>query len=327
MRLTRPVPAVLPSAVPPPAVLPYAVLAWAVGYGALRLWWAATGGQHHPPFGSDLVLFTGWWSVGLCAAAGLVGIGLAAARSWRPALAVAGWAVCGAVVVACVLLLLDLVGLLILHPTPAFTVGGFLGRLGCLTGGLLLHAAVLDHRRRYRGGCPECGRTGPARSDRSRVPGWARAGAWAAVGGCLLRLAAQVAVGFDGVPLAQGASMLAFEVGFLLAGVLLPLALVHRWGRIWPGWVPLLAGRRIPPALLLVPATVFAVGLVGYFGVGLVDLAVETATGTFDPGDGRFPLAFFWVAEPAYWVWGWGLGVAAVSFRTRTRPVCPRCGG
>ncbi|MFC0005641.1 hypothetical protein [Micromonospora siamensis] len=120
--------------------------------------------------------------------------------------------------------------------------------------------------------------------------------------------------------------MLVFEVGFLLAGVLLPLALVHRWGRIWPGWVPLLAGRRIPPALLLVPAAVFAVGLVGYFGVGLVDLAVETVTGTFDPGDGRFPLGFFWVAEPAYWVWGWGLGVAALSFRTRTRPVCPGCG-
>ncbi|MEV0806682.1 hypothetical protein [Micromonospora sp. NPDC050200] len=308
-----------------PALLPYAVGAWAAGYGALRLAWAVTGAPEFPPLGTDLVVFTGWWAVALCAAAGLVAAGLATARSWRPALAVGGWVVCVAVVAACALLLLDLVGLLILHPFAGFTVAGFASRLGALTGALLLHAALVQHRRRFRSDCRECGRTGPVAVPGTGVPGWARAGAWLAVAGCLVRLAAQAAAGFGEVPLAQGASMVAFEVGFLLAGVLLPLALVHSWGRIWPRWVPLLAGRRIPRPMLLVPATVLSVGLVVYFGVGLTQLAVETVAGTFD-GEGHYSLAFFWVAELGYWVWGWGLGAAACGYHLRTRRPCPDCG-
>ncbi|MFG3710262.1 hypothetical protein [Micromonospora sp. NPDC047730] len=323
----------LPSPAPSPAaarprrpVLPYAVIAWALLYGAVRVRWALVGSPAFPPLDTDLVVFTGWWAVALCAAAGLVGAGLAAARSWRPALAVAGWVVCAAVLLSCALLLLDVVGLLILDPGAAFHPGALLSRLACLAGAALLHAAVLQHRRRLRGDCRRCGRTGPAREAATTVPTWARVAAWSAVAGCLLRLAAQVWVGFEDVPLSAGASMVAFEVGFLLAGVLLPLALAHSWGVVWPGWVPLLAGRRIPRLLLLVPAALFSVGLVCYFGVGLAQLTVETVTGTFDPGDGRYPLAFFWVAEPAYWLWGWGLGVAAVGHHLRTRRPCRGCG-
>jgi hypothetical protein len=94
---------------------------------------------------------------------------------------------------------------------------------------------------------------------------------------------------------------------------------------VWPRRVPLLAGRTAPRRLLLVPAAVFSVGLVGYFGVGIAQLAVETVTGTFDPGDGRYPLWFFWVAEPGYWLWGWGLGIAAVGYHLRTRRPCRHC--
>ncbi|MER7334907.1 MULTISPECIES: hypothetical protein [unclassified Micromonospora] len=322
----------LPSPAPPPIaarprrpVLPYAVIAWALLYGAVRVRWALVGSPAFPPLDTDLVVFTGWWAVALCAAAGLVGAGLAVARSWRPALAAAGWVVCAAVLVSCALLLLDVVGLLILDPGKAFHPGALLSRIACLAGAALLHAAVRQHRRRLRGDCRRCGRTGPARAV-TTVPTWARVAAWSAVAGCLLRLAAQVWFGFEGMSLSESASMVAFEVGFLLAGVLLPLALVHSWGVVWPGWVPLLAGRRIPRLLLLVPAALFSVGLVCYFGVGLAQLAVETVTGTFDPGDGRFPLAFFWVAEPAYWLWGWGLGVAAVGHHLRTRRPCRGCG-
>ncbi|MDO3700905.1 hypothetical protein Q3W71_04330 [Micromonospora sp. C28SCA-DRY-2] len=316
----------------PPAVarrptLPCAVFGWALAYGALRLWWAVAGAPAFPPLGTDLMVFTGWWAVVLCAATALLGVALNRARAWRPALVAAGWAVCAALLLSCALLLLDLVGLLILDPGAAFHPGAFASRLGCLAGVALLAAALVDHRRRRRGDCRRCGRTGrPRATGPAVVPGWARVAAWAAVAGCLLRLAAQVWVGFDEVPLSQGASMVAFEVGFLLAGVLLPLALVYGWGQVWPRWVPLLAGRRVPRLLPLVPAAVFAVGLVGYFGIGLAQLTVETVTGTFDPGDGRYPLAFFWVAEPAYWVWGWGLGVAAVDYHRRARRACPACG-
>ncbi|MFG2056772.1 hypothetical protein ACGFI9_22390 [Micromonospora sp. NPDC048930] len=301
----------------------YAVLAWAVGYGALRAGWLAAGAPSFGPLGTDLVVVTGWWSVALCAAAGVVGVGLARARTWRPALAGAAWAVCAAVLLSCALLLLDVVGFLIGDLSPAFTLTGFLSRVGAVTGALLLHAAALAHVRRFRGDCGDCGRTRPSGGP---VPRWARVAAWSAVAGCLVRLAAQAAVGFGDVPLTRGLSLALFEVGFLLAGVLLPLALVHRWGTVWPGWVPLLAGRLVPRALLQVPAAVFGVGLVGYFGIGLAQLAVETVTGTFDPGDGRYPLAFFWVAEAGYWVWGWGLLAAALSHHRRTRRPCPRCG-
>jgi hypothetical protein len=51
-----------------------------------------------------------------------------------------------------------------------------------------------------------------------------------------------------------------FEAGFVLAGTLLPLALVHSWGRVLPRWVPLLAGRRVPRWLLLGPAFGIAAG-------------------------------------------------------------------
>ena len=120
--------------------------------------------------------------------------------------------------------------------------------------------------------------------------------------------------------------MVAFEIGFLLAGLLLPLALVHSWGRIWPRWVPLLAGRRVPRWLLLGPAAAVGGGLVVYFGLGLGQLTVETVTGTWDPGDGSLPLWFYWIAMPAYLLWGAGLLVAMVSFQQRTRPRCPACG-
>ncbi|MFC4145722.1 hypothetical protein ACFO0M_05610 [Micromonospora mangrovi] len=310
-----------------PPLLPYAVIAWALVYGALRMAWTVGGAPGFGPLHTDLVVVTGWWSVALCAAAGGTAGVLARARTWRPGVAALAWAVCALLLVSCALFLLDVVGFLILQLSPAFTVAGFLSRVGALTGAVLLHLAVLDHRRRLRGDCGGCGRTGrPGRWSVGPVPGWARIAAWAAVVGCLLRLAAQVAVGSGELPMAEGFSAALFEVGFLLAGVLLPLALVHRWGRVWPRWVPLLAGRTVPRGLLLVPAALFSVGLVGYFGVGIAQLTVETVTGTFDPGDGRYPLWFFWVAEPAYWVWGWGLGVAALDHHLRTRRPCRRCG-
>jgi hypothetical protein len=101
-----------------------------------------------------------------------------------------------------------------------------------------------------------------------------------------------------------------------------PLALVYRWGRVFPGWVPLLAGRGVPRWLVLGPALGLAVGMTAYFGVAAVQLAVETMTGTWEQGAGSLPLWFFWVAIPAYLVWGLGLGAAAQAYRRATRPPC-----
>jgi hypothetical protein len=133
-------------------------------------------------------------------------------------------------------------------------------------------------------------------------------------------------VGFGDDLLHGGASVAGFEAGFILAGTVLPLALVHRWGRAFPRWVPVLATRRVPRWLVLGPAFAIAGGMTAYFGVSLVKLAIDTFNGTWNGGEDPLPLAFFWVAVPAYLAWGVGLGTTAVGYYTLTRPTCRACG-
>jgi hypothetical protein len=293
-----------------------AVLGWAAAYGGLRLVWTVRGGPDFRPFGSDLLGFTGWWSVLLCAAAGLAAVAQARAPAWRPELAAFGWVVTGCLVAAAGILLPEVVGLVLLHLGPAFDPVGFASRLGCVTGAVLLGVATARYQRRTRGDCPACCRTGAPARGWTPPPVWAWWAAYAAVGGFATRVAAQAVMGFDGMT--HDGSVIALEAGFLLAGVLLPLALVHPWGRVWPGWVPFLAGRVIPRRVLLVPAFGLGAGLVAYFGMGLVQVA-SGATSTF-------PEAFLWVAMSAYCVLGAGLLAAGASYHLRSRRPCGRCG-
>jgi hypothetical protein len=295
--------------------LTVAVLGWAVAYGGLRLAWTVGEAPEFGPFGSDLLGFTGWWAVALCAAAGVLGVALQRARRWRPVLAGAAWTVSGALVAAAGILLPELVGFLLLSYGPDFHAAGFAGRLGCAGGAVLLGLATGAYQRRTRGDCPSCCRTGVPGRHRTTSMRWARLAAYAAVSGLVLRFIAQAVVGFDG--LVQNGSVIALEVGMLLAGGLLPLALAHGWGRVWPGWVPLLAGRVVPRLLLLVPGFGLGVGLVAYFGMGFVQLASGSVS--------QFSEGFLVVAMSAYCVWGLGLIVAATDYHLRTRRACPAC--
>jgi hypothetical protein len=154
---------------------------------------------------------------------------------------VAVWGVTVALVAASALLLLDVVGIIL--PGVGLTVHpvAVLSRAACLAGSVLVGATALSYQRHWRSACLACGRTGETVRP-ARPPRWARLAAWAAVAGCLARLLAQALVGFGSGRLRAGGSLLLFEAGFLLAGTVLPLALVCRWGRVFPGWVPL-AGR------------------------------------------------------------------------------------
>ena len=313
---------------PPPAPrwmawVPQAAVVWALAYGAVRVWWAVGDAPSFPPLGTDLIGFTGWRAVGLCAAAAAVALALRTAP-WRWPLFVAACGVSAALLAASALVLLDAVGGLLpglglrLHPVA------FVSRAAAVAGGILVGAAARAYRRRWRSACLFCGRTG-IRVRSVQPPRWAWWAAYAAIAGWLVRLGAQVAVGFG--PLQGGGwSLLVFEAGFVLAGTVLPLALVHPWGRVLPRWVPLLAGRRVPRWLLLGPASGIAGGLTVYFGVATVKLAAETLSGTWGPSAGSLPLAFFWVAIPAYLVWGIGLGAAALAYHQVTRPPCRVCG-
>jgi hypothetical protein len=296
--------------------LTFAVLGWVVAYGGLRLAWAAGGAPEFGPLGSDLLGFTGWWAVALCAAAGVVAVALRWAATWRPLLAGAAWTVSGALVAAAGLLLPELVGFLLFSYGPEFDAAGFASRLGCAGGAVLLGLATGAYQRRTRGDCPSCCRTGTPGRHRTASIRWARWAAYAAVAGLVVRFVAQAVVGFDG--LTQNGSVIALEVGMLLAGGLLPLALVHGWGRVWPRWVPLLAGRVVPRLLVLVPGFGLGVGLVAYFGMGFVQLASGSVS--------QFSDGFLVVAMSAYCVWGLGLIVAATDYHLRTRRACPTCG-
>jgi hypothetical protein len=328
-------------------------VAWILAYGTLRLWWVTTGSRPHvPPLGDDLVFLADGGSVALCLAA--VALALSAGRPagipWlRRGLLFAAWAVSVVLVAISCLFFLDVVAALFpgmgagLHPV------GVVGRAGGLASGVLLGASALVAQRELRGACPACGRRAHAGADhsgtdhpgadeqRSLAPAPRRVitAGYLAVFGCLTRLAAQAAVGFDpvGAALSPGSRSSAevlgpalFMVCIVAAGTILPLALVHRWGRILPRWVPVVAGRTVPRWLLLGPAFAVAAGLVAYFGTGMALIVIETLQGSSTLPESTLPPLFFWVAVPAYLIWGLGLGAAALSYHQRTRPPCRRCG-
>ncbi len=303
---------------------PRVAVSWALGYGAVRVWWAVAGA---PSFGArhaDLIVFSGWAAVGLCAAAAAVAFALLTAP-WRWPVLVIAYGVSATMLFASALLLLNLVGGLLPGLGVAFHPLAFLSQVACLGEGILVGAAAVAYRRRWRSDCLFCGRSG-IRTRPARPPWWAWVGAYAAVAGCVVRLGAQLASGFESSLLQLSASLLLFEAGFVLAGTVLPLALVCSWGRIVPRWVPLLAGRPVPRWLLLGPAFAIAGGLTAYFGMTLMMLAAATLNGTWGQMTGSLPLAFFWVAVPAYFVWGLGLGAAALAYYKVTRPRCRACG-
>lgn len=307
---------------------PRMALPWLVAYGLLRLDWAAFGAPAHlSPVGGDLVAFTGWASVALCTA----GVALAwALRATRltgraaTALTMASYAASIALVASGALFLLDVIGGLFPGLGVRFYPLGALSRAACITGGVTLGLSAQAHRRRTRGGCATCGRSGEHRRP-AGTPTWAYVAAYLSVAGCVVRIAAQACVGFKGDAAGSQAMAVLFEVGFVLGGTVLPLALVHAWGRTWPRWVPVLRGRPVPRRLVLYPAVGVSSGLVFYFGLMLLKM-IATRIGGHNAFPGTdLPEAFFWASVPAYWIWGVGMATAAQSFRTRTRPTCPNC--
>ena len=176
---------------------PQATVLWAVGYGSLRVYWALGQAPSPPPVGTDLIVFTGWWPVVLCVAAAAAALALRAAPWSRP-LAVGAWCVAGALVAASAVLLLDVVGILLPGVGVTVDAPAFLSRVACLAGGVLVGATTLSYQRHWRGACLACGRTGEvlASARETGPPRWAWLAAWVAVAGCLVRLLAQLAVGF-----------------------------------------------------------------------------------------------------------------------------------
>ena len=298
-------------------MLPKLAAPWLIGYSAVHTWWAFGHAPHVARFPYREHVIGNEWTAVLAADLALVATILLAAGVVRWAPRAWAWATIGTACVAGLFLIAasgmfgaELAGLLM---GGGITPSSFFGRGSGVVGGALTVLGALVGLRTLREACLRCGR--PLDSDRRRgeredpSPAWGFFGGYLAMVACVGRLVAEV-VAEHGLSTQVG--KVVFTVVFLLAGTLLPMALVHRFGRIWPAWVPIVSGRRIPRWLVLGPALPVAGGLVGYFGLGGVQ-ALAT-----DPGVGWF----LYVAVSTYAAWGVGLGIAAASYYRMTRPAC-----
>ena len=113
-----------------------------------------------------------------------------------------------------------------------------------------------------------------------------------------------------------------FLATFGLVGAVLMLGLVQRWGEVFPSWVIGLAGRRVPIALAVIPASIVSVLLlVG--GITIWSDYAQMADAAVASGQdfwiGVGPIALF----P---VWAVSLAVATLGYYYRRRGPCSVCG-
>ncbi|WP_214316943.1 hypothetical protein [Nonomuraea sediminis] len=281
-----------------------------VAYAVIHVYWAVAGGPHFAIFGESFV--PGVWTPVVLSGLALGAWLLVARRPGRAAVAL-GWGAGVGMLLYSFMFALDLAGMLFGEPTDW---PGFLIRSLGVTGGLLLVLRTAATRRTLVGACPDCGRVHGRSPERrtDAVPRWAFAAAYLALAGSLARMGAELVMGLPWSP--SDPSSLPFLIAYGLAGVVLPPALVHRWGRIWPSWVVPLAGRDVPRWLVAGPAMLVGFGLSGYFGLAGM---THVVMGDLDPAR---PLWWTLAVVPGYTVWGLGLVVAAVPYLSITRRPC-----
>jgi hypothetical protein len=215
-------------------------------------------------------------------------------------------------------------------------------QLVCLLGGFLWLAATVTYSRRSAGACPYCGR-------RDGPEGWQRpdqAGRWgrtAVVVAMFIPVFYAItryawALGFplgmtdENLRHGQESGMWTsglFLATFGLVGAILMLGLVQHWGEVFPRWMIGLAGRRVPIALAVVPASLVSVLLVGG-GVGIWSGLAQMVAGL--AAGGVADMEIFWEifiqVGPTllFPVWGVALAVATLGYYYRRRGPCKVCG-
>ncbi|WP_285663438.1 hypothetical protein [Actinorhabdospora filicis] len=198
--------------------------------------------------------------------------------------------------------------------------------------GLLFVGAAVAFLRRAREACLACGR-----SDRPGRVSAARVGRWASYLAFILPFgyAASRWCWALGIPLGVSDAWLAemratypdvFAAGTYLAtfaalGGVLCLGLTRRWGEVVPRWVPYLRGRRLPPGLAIIPATIVSLAfLSGGFAI-VRDHLGKALSGAGSELGGAADL--LWIVLP---LWGVTLSTATIACRLRRRTTCATCG-
>ena len=287
---------------------PYAAVAWSLVYAALGVYWAVSGrgfpftsesvsdimepllGRFGPGVAWIVVMLAGIPA----AAAGVAMLRGVRGKVLRPLLITAG-----ALLAGVLLLLMPSLNLLVkvgyipgvilglvtdekrLAYLAAWTQWATIHQLLCLFGGFLWLAATFCYARLSGDACLYCGR-------RDGPEGWTspiKAARWGRIA-VYVAMVAPVFYAFVryawalGFPLGMGEER--FRSGqesgmwigglslatFGLVGATLMLGLVQRWGEVFPRWMIGLAGRRVPIALAVVPASLASVLLI-VGGIGI----------------------------------------------------------
>ncbi|MCI0396468.1 MAG: hypothetical protein L0332_07160 [Chloroflexi bacterium] len=213
---------------------------------------------------------------------------------------------------------------------PWPVVNQFIG----IGGGFLWGMTALAYWRRTGGACGNCGRTdtGTTWTTPAIAARWGRWAVYVAVIVPILYAVTRYAWAL-GIPLGiteefyrEGQATDLWLAGAGLAtvavsGSILTLGLIQRWGEVFPCWMPGLAGKRVPLALAIAPASLVSV-MVTAVGLAVIRLQLLGVLGeSFGAGNwGAIAPGLLWP------VWGVALGMAALAYYYRRRGRCQHCG-
>ncbi|WP_432252534.1 hypothetical protein [Streptomyces sp. HNM1019] len=196
----------------------------------------------------------------------------------------------------------------------------------------LMAATALAYQRRLRNACGNCGRTdgGPDWTSPAAAARWGRKAVRIAVIIPFLYASTRWAWAL-GIPLGisdklweEGKEDHLWYWGAGLAtlgalGALLTLGLAQRWGEVFPRWMLGLRGKRVPPLLAIIPASLVAL-LITIAGTMYIRLEIQ---GRFDNQSEDWGTT---VPEMFWPLWGAALAAATFAYHLRRRGRCKRCG-
>jgi hypothetical protein len=348
---------------------PYAAVAWSLIYAALGVYWAVSGhGFPFTPetmadgmgplvgrFGPGVA-----WIFVVMAGIPAAVLGVAMLRGVRGRAFQPLFIAAGALLAGVLLLLMTGLNLLVkVGYIPAALFGLFtfekgqayleawtqwatIHQLLCLIGGFLWLAAIVSYARRSMDACVYCGRRdGPEGwTNSTKAARWGRIAVYVAMAAPIFYAVTRYAWVL-GLPLGMSEEYLRqgqasgmwisglFLASFGLVGAVLMLGLVQRWGEAFPRWMIGLAGRRVPIALAIVPASLASVLLiVGGIGIwaGLPQMVANLVAAGVEGIEATGVIIFQVGPTLLFPVWGLALAVATLGYYFRRRGPCSVCG-
>ncbi len=348
---------------------PYAAVAWSLVYAVLGIYWVARGrGFPYAPEAVPDVLgpIVGRlgpsvpWVVVIMAGLPAAALGVAMLRGVQGRVLRPLFIIAGAMLAGVLLLCMTGLNLLVLLGYVPYAVLGRLTaeksreylaawtqwktvhQLLCLAGGFLWLAATVCYSRRSGRICPYCGRPGGPEGWQGpdQAARWGRSAVYVSMVAPVFYAFTRYAWAL-GFPLGMSEEYLRrgqesgiwisglFLATFGLVGVVLTLGLVQQWGEKFPRWMIGLAGRRVPIALAVIPASLMSVllvvgGIAIWFSLGGMVAAVEAGGAR---GIGVVEEIVFQVGPTLLFpLWGTALAAATLAYFYRRRNPCVACG-